>query len=224
MPVTVIRKAVNRRFPAAVNQGLSVAQGEYLVLLNNDAVVTDSWLDQLIALAEMKADLTTEHTESTEREATTTLRESHESEGRDEGLVKPRPAPHASPPQLVEGIGHRDMDEMQGFARRYKTHAGPGSRRRWARICSSTILAAGRSRGTASTRRLLQESGRKFAKKWGTAVGNQEVPLTPWVAEPRMETVRNWPHLTKNEQIWNHGKQALPAGGSARESQAEASE
>ena len=58
VPVTVIANAVNRGFPAAVNQGLSVARGEYLVLLNNDAVVTDSWLDQLIALAEMKADST----------------------------------------------------------------------------------------------------------------------------------------------------------------------
>ena len=54
VPVTVIANAVNRGFPAAVNQGLRVARGEYLVLLNNDAVVTDSWLDQLIALAEME--------------------------------------------------------------------------------------------------------------------------------------------------------------------------
>ena len=42
VPVTVIANARNRGFPAAVNQGLSVAKGEYLVLLNNDAVVTDS--------------------------------------------------------------------------------------------------------------------------------------------------------------------------------------
>jgi hypothetical protein len=38
------------------------------VLLNNDVVVTDAWLDQLVALAEMDtgADLTTEQTETTE--------------------------------------------------------------------------------------------------------------------------------------------------------------
>ena len=35
---------------------MHVARGEYLVLLNNDAVVTDGWLDQLIALAKMKTD------------------------------------------------------------------------------------------------------------------------------------------------------------------------
>ena len=38
---------------------------------------------------------------------------------------------------------------------------------------------------------LLQENGRKFAEKWGTAVGNgRAVPLTAWAAEPQMETRR----------------------------------
>jgi GT2 family glycosyltransferase len=53
-PVTVISNASNRGLSAAINRGLRVARGEYLVLLNNDAVVTDSWLDQLIALAEIE--------------------------------------------------------------------------------------------------------------------------------------------------------------------------
>ena len=51
MPVTVISNTTNRGFPAAINQGLKVARGEYLVLLNNDVVVTDSWLEQLVGLA-----------------------------------------------------------------------------------------------------------------------------------------------------------------------------
>ena len=50
VPVTIIRNAQNVGFPRAINQGLQAARGEYLVLLNNDAVVTDGWLDQLIAL------------------------------------------------------------------------------------------------------------------------------------------------------------------------------
>jgi GT2 family glycosyltransferase len=50
VPVTVIANETNRGFPAAINQGLQVARGEYLVLLNNDVVVTDGWLDQLVAL------------------------------------------------------------------------------------------------------------------------------------------------------------------------------
>ena len=56
VPVTVISNRENLGFPAAVNQGSQQARGEYLVLLNNDVVVTDAWLDQLIALAEMRVD------------------------------------------------------------------------------------------------------------------------------------------------------------------------
>ena len=68
MRVTVVRKAQNLGFPAAINQGLNVARGDYLVLLNNDSVVTDGWLNQLIALAEMDSDVTTKHTKDTKGE------------------------------------------------------------------------------------------------------------------------------------------------------------
>ena len=54
VPVTVISNTTNLGFPAAINQGLKAARGEYLVLLNNDVVVTDGWLEQLIALAESR--------------------------------------------------------------------------------------------------------------------------------------------------------------------------
>jgi GT2 family glycosyltransferase len=50
VPVTVVSNATNLGFPAAINQGLRLARGDYLVMLNNDVVVTDGWLDQLIAL------------------------------------------------------------------------------------------------------------------------------------------------------------------------------
>ena len=50
VPVTIVSNPKNVGFPAAVNQGLRPARGEYLVLLNNDVVVTDGWLDQPIAL------------------------------------------------------------------------------------------------------------------------------------------------------------------------------
>ena len=51
MPVTLISNSRNLGFPAAINQGLKCARGEYLVLLNNDVVVTEGWLSQLIGLA-----------------------------------------------------------------------------------------------------------------------------------------------------------------------------
>ena len=54
VPVTVVTNLTNLGFPAAVNQGLRLARGEYLVLLNNDVVVTDAWLDQLIGLVNAK--------------------------------------------------------------------------------------------------------------------------------------------------------------------------
>jgi hypothetical protein len=36
---------------------LRLARGEYLVLMNNDVVVTDGWLDQLIGLVNVKRGL-----------------------------------------------------------------------------------------------------------------------------------------------------------------------
>jgi glycosyltransferase involved in cell wall biosynthesis len=54
VPVTVVTNTTNLGFPAAINQGLRLARGEYLVLLNNDVVVTDRWLDQLIGLVNAK--------------------------------------------------------------------------------------------------------------------------------------------------------------------------
>ncbi len=51
VPVGVVANARNLGFPAAINQGMRQARGEYLVLLNNDVVVTEGWLDHLVALA-----------------------------------------------------------------------------------------------------------------------------------------------------------------------------
>ena len=68
------------------------------MLLNNDAVVTDAWLEQLISLAEIKTDLTTEGTENTEGEGTTNQTNLTNKEKRI-GLVGPM-SNYASPPQL----------------------------------------------------------------------------------------------------------------------------
>ncbi len=47
--VEVIRNATNRGFPAGCNQAIARARGSSVVLLNNDTVVTEGWLDGLVA-------------------------------------------------------------------------------------------------------------------------------------------------------------------------------
>jgi glycosyltransferase involved in cell wall biosynthesis len=65
VPVTVIAGIACRGLPAAINQGLRAARGEYLVVLTNNVVVTDRWLlGQLTALANAKRDFTAEHAET----------------------------------------------------------------------------------------------------------------------------------------------------------------
>jgi glycosyltransferase involved in cell wall biosynthesis len=93
VPVTLINNARNRGFPAAINQGLQLARGEYLVLLNNDAVVTDGWLDQLIALTALPAQRI--------------------------GLVGPM-SNYAAPPQLIERVPYEGMEDMHAFAQRWR--------------------------------------------------------------------------------------------------------
>lgn len=51
-PVRVIYNAKNRGFAGGNNQALAAARGEYVVLLNNDVIVTDGWLDGLLGAFE----------------------------------------------------------------------------------------------------------------------------------------------------------------------------
>lgn len=87
-PVSIITEPENRGYPVACNLGLAAARGDYLVLLNNDVVVTDAWLDQLIALANAES-----------------------------GIAMTGPVSnYASPPQLVPETDYRDLEEMRRFA------------------------------------------------------------------------------------------------------------
>lgn len=46
--VTLIANPDNRGFPAAVNQGLRVARGQQVLLLNNDTLLTTGWLRRML--------------------------------------------------------------------------------------------------------------------------------------------------------------------------------
>ena len=92
VPVTIIRNKSNRGFPAAINQGLQSARGDYLVLLNNDVVVTDAWLEQMIALANAPSNI---------------------------GLVGPM-SNYATPPQGLVDVPYSDMRDMHAFARQWR--------------------------------------------------------------------------------------------------------
>ena len=49
---TLVKNDHNTGFSYAVNQGIRLAKGEYVVLFNNDAFAEPDWLAQLIAMAE----------------------------------------------------------------------------------------------------------------------------------------------------------------------------
>jgi len=212
--VTVIANAANRGFPAAINQGLEIARGEYLVLLNNDVVVTDAWLEQLIALASAKVD--------PEERAESVI-----------GLVGPM-SNYAAPPQLVEEVPYRDLEQMPAFARQWRDqHRGKWLRvRKLSGFCllmkravhdaigglderfgmgffddddlAERARRAGFSLAVArdlfvhhfgsrtfvgngvDSEKLLDENARRFADKWGQeAMSNgQRVALQPWSSWP----------------------------------------
>jgi GT2 family glycosyltransferase len=77
--VEVVRTPTDLGISQAVQDALKQARGEYLVLLNNDTIVTDAWLNQLVSLAQMTPAI---------------------------GLVGPM-SNYAAPPQLVERVPYR---------------------------------------------------------------------------------------------------------------------
>ena len=54
--IKVISNTTNQGFSIACNQGANIAQGKYLILLNNDTQVCQGWLENLIRFAEENKD------------------------------------------------------------------------------------------------------------------------------------------------------------------------
>lgn len=50
--ITVICNDTNRGFAAANNQGIACATGDYVLLLNNDVILTEGWLERMITCLE----------------------------------------------------------------------------------------------------------------------------------------------------------------------------
>lgn len=80
----------NRGFAAGNNQGIRVSTGRYVVLLNNDTVLTPNWLVNLVYCGECISS---------------------------SGIIGPRTNAVASK-QLIE-VSYKDLEEMQRFARSF---------------------------------------------------------------------------------------------------------
>jgi GT2 family glycosyltransferase len=108
--VEVVRTPTDLGLKDACQQALRQTLGEYVVLLNNDTVVTNSWLNQLIAMASFSMTM---------------------------GLVGPM-SNMAAPPQLVETVSYRtfsstsksvanpgsvlvDVSAVEHFAEKHRT-------------------------------------------------------------------------------------------------------
>ena len=88
----IILNKDNRGFAGGNNQGIAAARGDYILLLNNDVIVTQDWLERLIAHVESDANI---------------------------GMAGPV-SNWVSGPQLVEHVPYgRDLIKMQQFAQDY---------------------------------------------------------------------------------------------------------
>ena len=110
VPVTIISNPRNVGFPGAINQGLQAASGEYLVLLNNDAVVTDGWLDQLIALTAVRVESEVRETSGPDDGGVGRPAPNEETSGPDDGRVG-RPAPNGDLRSGPGGVGRPAPNE-----------------------------------------------------------------------------------------------------------------
>lgn len=95
--VQVVTNSENLPFAAANNRGLQIAQGDYIVLLNNDTVVTDGWLGRMLSILSSQPRV---------------------------GIVGPM-SNYVAGLQKVESASYETLDEMREFAAQWaRDHAG----------------------------------------------------------------------------------------------------
>lgn len=55
--IKTIFNSTNKGFPKGVNQGINLAIGKYVLIANNDIVVTRGWMERMIEVAESKSEI-----------------------------------------------------------------------------------------------------------------------------------------------------------------------
>ncbi len=91
--ILLIANESNAGFPAGCNQGIERSKGHYVLLLNNDVVVTDEWLNGLIECAESSPLV---------------------------GIVGPM-SNRVSGLQLERNVGYTRLSRLQDYAKKYRT-------------------------------------------------------------------------------------------------------
>ncbi|MEW5705489.1 MAG: tetratricopeptide repeat protein [Actinomycetota bacterium] len=86
----VITNKVNLGFAKGCNQGIKIAEGDYILLLNNDVIVTECWLENMIECLESDPSI---------------------------GIVGPR-SNYVSGPQFIE-VDYKSIEALHSFAREF---------------------------------------------------------------------------------------------------------
>lgn len=110
--VRVIANKENLGFSAGNNQGLSVAKGSYVMLLNNDTVVTEGWLARMLTVFERYSDV---------------------------GIVGPV-SNNVSGPQQIKKVSYQSLEKMHHFAKQWSA-AHTGQTIEFYRIVGFCLLA-----------------------------------------------------------------------------------
>ncbi|MGB5749031.1 MAG: glycosyltransferase, partial [Desulfobacterales bacterium] len=97
--IKIIKNSENLGFAAGNNQGIAAARGDYILLMNNDVVVTPGWLSRMVACAEKSSMI---------------------------GMVGPK-SNYVSGPQFVENVSYdiKNLNGLERFSSEFaKIHSG----------------------------------------------------------------------------------------------------